>query len=181
MASDRWTGKRCVRQENRTSYPIFIFSCSCPCSLFLFLFLFSFSFFFLLLLGLLLSSLRIFSLLSLLSPLCCCHCCCHLLLPHFRTMSFTLRILLVSLLLCLMGSNAEESNVIELTDETFEHLTQATTGSTTGDWFIEMSALRIHSEEGKMKWPHWIHLLSPPPPPQLCPLVWSLQEPYSSV
>lgn len=26
--------------------------------------------------------------------------------------------------------------VRELTDETFEHLTQASTGSTTGDWFI---------------------------------------------
>lgn len=30
----------------------------------------------------------------------------------------------------------KEPNVKELTDEIFEHLTQASTGSTTGDWFI---------------------------------------------
>jgi protein disulfide-isomerase-like protein len=29
---------------------------------------------------------------------------------------------------------------IELTDETFEHLTQASTGATTGDWFIKFHA-----------------------------------------
>lgn len=28
--------------------------------------------------------------------------------------------------------------VKELTDETFEHLTQASTGATTGDWFIQL-------------------------------------------
>lgn len=28
--------------------------------------------------------------------------------------------------------------VKELTDDTFEHLTQAATGSTTGDWFIQL-------------------------------------------
>lgn len=30
------------------------------------------------------------------------------------------------------------SDVISLTDGDFEHLTQATTGSTTGDWFVEV-------------------------------------------
>ena len=29
-----------------------------------------------------------------------------------------------------------QSEVSQLTDETFEHLTQASTGSTTGDWLI---------------------------------------------
>lgn len=32
----------------------------------------------------------------------------------------------------------KEPTVRELTDETFEHLTQATSGSTTGDWFIQL-------------------------------------------
>lgn len=31
-----------------------------------------------------------------------------------------------------------DPTVRELTDETFEHLTQATSGSTTGDWFIQL-------------------------------------------
>ena len=35
-------------------------------------------------------------------------------------------------MLCL----ATASDVLILTDETFEHDTQATTGSTTGDWFV---------------------------------------------
>lgn len=33
-------------------------------------------------------------------------------------------------------SENKEPTVRELNDETFEHLTQATSGSTTGDWFI---------------------------------------------
>ena len=32
------------------------------------------------------------------------------------------------------------SNVVELTVANFEHLTQASTGSTTGDWFVEFYA-----------------------------------------
>lgn len=32
--------------------------------------------------------------------------------------------------------NNKEPAVKELTDETFEHLTQAATGATTGDWFV---------------------------------------------
>jgi nucleoside permease NupC len=32
------------------------------------------------------------------------------------------------------------SDVIELNDDNFEHLTQATTGSTTGHWFVELYA-----------------------------------------
>lgn len=33
-------------------------------------------------------------------------------------------------------SENKDPTVRELNDETFEHLTQATSGSTTGDWFI---------------------------------------------
>lgn len=33
-------------------------------------------------------------------------------------------------------SNNKEPTVKELTDETFEHLTQASSGATTGDWFV---------------------------------------------
>ena len=29
-----------------------------------------------------------------------------------------------------------DSNIIELTDDNFEHDTQASSGATTGDWFI---------------------------------------------
>lgn len=32
------------------------------------------------------------------------------------------------------------SEVVELTDANFEHLTQASTGATTGDWFVAFSA-----------------------------------------
>ena len=32
--------------------------------------------------------------------------------------------------------NAKQTSFPHLTDETFEHLTQASTGSTTGDWLI---------------------------------------------
>lgn len=32
----------------------------------------------------------------------------------------------------------KDPTVRELTDETFEHLTQATSGSTTGDWFVQL-------------------------------------------
>lgn len=35
-------------------------------------------------------------------------------------------------------SENKDPTVRELTDETFEHLTQATSGSTTGDWFIQL-------------------------------------------
>lgn len=34
------------------------------------------------------------------------------------------------------ATKAEESLVVQLTDATFEKLTQATSGSTTGDWFV---------------------------------------------
>ena len=36
--------------------------------------------------------------------------------------------------------SVSSSSVVALTDGTFEHLTQASTGSTTGDWFIEFYA-----------------------------------------
>lgn len=35
----------------------------------------------------------------------------------------------------------KEPVVKELTDETFEHLTQASTGATTGDWFVMLYVL----------------------------------------
>ena len=35
---------------------------------------------------------------------------------------------------------ASASEVVELTDANFEHLTQASTGATTGDWFVAFSA-----------------------------------------
>lgn len=35
-------------------------------------------------------------------------------------------------------SEFKDPTVRELTDETFEHLTQATSGSTTGDWFVQL-------------------------------------------
>lgn len=35
-----------------------------------------------------------------------------------------------------MFSENKEPTVKELTDDTFEHLTQASSGATTGDWFV---------------------------------------------
>jgi len=35
---------------------------------------------------------------------------------------------------------AKEAHVVELTDKTFEHDTQASSGSTTGDWFVKFHA-----------------------------------------
>lgn len=55
--------------------------------------------------------------------------------------SISLFLLFVSLLFLLAApSFGESSNVKILTDENFEHLTQASTGMTTGDWFIEFYA-----------------------------------------
>jgi hypothetical protein len=58
--------------------------------------------------------------------------------------------LLASLLLVVVGAicavspavaaDAFKTNVIELTSENFEHLTQAASGATTGDWLIEFYA-----------------------------------------
>ena len=30
----------------------------------------------------------------------------------------------------------QEPNVVDLNDDSFEHLTQVSTGATTGDWFV---------------------------------------------
>lgn len=51
----------------------------------------------------------------------------------------------VIVIACLLTFNAAESSnepsaVIELDDSNFEHLTQATTGATTGDWFVAFVA-----------------------------------------
>lgn len=35
-----------------------------------------------------------------------------------------------------MFTENKEPTVKELTDDTFEHLTQASSGATTGDWFV---------------------------------------------
>lgn len=58
------------------------------------------------------------------------------------------------LLLLLVASSvqaydyAKDSNVVELSDETFEHDTQAASGATTGDWFVmfyaPVSCTRCH-------------------------------------
>ena len=50
------------------------------------------------------------------------------------------RLLLVSVLsmISLFPGRARAISAFELTDENFEHTTQATTGSTTGDWLILM-------------------------------------------
>jgi hypothetical protein len=45
---------------------------------------------------------------------------------------------LLVLLLLVPASTASE--VVTLTDESFEHLTQAATGATTGDWFVKFYA-----------------------------------------
>ncbi|CAK4083638.1 unnamed protein product [Aphanomyces euteiches] len=42
--------------------------------------------------------------------------------------------------LCVSAALAMASNVIDLTTDTFEHLTQASTGATTGDWLVEFYA-----------------------------------------
>lgn len=48
----------------------------------------------------------------------------------------------LALLLCFFSASiAEEgSDVVVLTTDNFEHLTQASTGATTGDWFVEFYA-----------------------------------------
>jgi thiol-disulfide isomerase/thioredoxin len=48
--------------------------------------------------------------------------------------------LLLSLVLLLCCACASGSDVIELNDDNFEHITQATTGSTTGHWLVELYA-----------------------------------------
>lgn len=53
-----------------------------------------------------------------------------------KTMSTLLLYLLVILLIKVVSSHEEieNSEVVTLTSKTFEHLTQAATGHTTGDW-----------------------------------------------
>ncbi|KAL3936316.1 MAG: hypothetical protein SGBAC_008347 [Bacillariaceae sp.] len=50
------------------------------------------------------------------------------------------RIDLLQFLLALMLSSSAASNVVELTSTTFEHETQASTGQTTGKWFVKFYA-----------------------------------------
>ncbi|EQC28068.1 hypothetical protein SDRG_14162 [Saprolegnia diclina VS20] len=51
-------------------------------------------------------------------------------------MSFRAVVAVLSLLVAL----AHASHVVELTSDSFEHLTQAATGATTGDWLVEFYA-----------------------------------------
>ena len=65
-----------------------------------------------------------------------------------------MKILLVVLIVCLQlqwhmveaaieessSKNGKTSQVVDLTVGNFEHLTQATTGATTGDWFVKFYA-----------------------------------------
>jgi hypothetical protein len=44
------------------------------------------------------------------------------------------------LLLSVLALAAARASVITLTDENFEHLTQASTGATTGTWFVKFYA-----------------------------------------
>jgi hypothetical protein len=53
-----------------------------------------------------------------------------------KTAAMLLSLILASLLLCCASGSG--SDVIELNDDNFEHLTQATTGSTTGHWLVEL-------------------------------------------
>ncbi|KAK3282115.1 hypothetical protein CYMTET_10131 [Cymbomonas tetramitiformis] len=48
--------------------------------------------------------------------------------------------LLISSVVLVIGDDAVESSVVVLTDDTFEHQTQASTGQTTGVWFVEFYA-----------------------------------------
>ncbi len=45
---------------------------------------------------------------------------------------------LIVLFVCLAA--AAHAGVVVLDDSNFEHLTQASTGATTGDWFVEVGA-----------------------------------------
>jgi len=57
----------------------------------------------------------------------------------FRVVAAFLLISLVTLPHA-QGNEIEEGKVVQLTDKTFEHLTQASTGMTTGSWFIKFYA-----------------------------------------
>ena len=39
-------------------------------------------------------------------------------------------------IICTVWNSAVNGDVIALNDETFEHLTQSSTGATTGDWIV---------------------------------------------
>lgn len=64
--------------------------------------------------------------------------------------------ILVTLFLSVRGDSslsADSANVIELTDGNFEHLTQASTGQTTGKWFVFFSSPRCpHCTSLHPKW-----------------------------
>ena len=51
-----------------------------------------------------------------------------------------IQILLVLVALCRVGRSAEAAEVTVLTDATFEHQTQSSTGQTTGKWFVKFYA-----------------------------------------
>jgi len=48
--------------------------------------------------------------------------------------------MLVVVVLCLVGmALAQNTDIQTLANDNFEHLTQASTGATTGDWFIKVA------------------------------------------
>lgn len=56
-----------------------------------------------------------------------------------KTMAVSNSFVLIALCL-VVGSSA---SVVVLNDENFEHLTQASTGATTGDWFIKVCRMKL--------------------------------------
>ncbi|KAJ0398962.1 hypothetical protein P43SY_008188 [Pythium insidiosum] len=60
--------------------------------------------------------------------------------PALWAKTLALLTVLIAAVLCSPAAAASESNVIVLTTENFEHLTQAATGATTGDWLVEFYA-----------------------------------------
>ena len=71
-------------------------------------------------------------------------------------MSFLSKLsIFLSLVLIVIGQRGPKRSK-ELTDKTFEHDTQATTGSTTGDWFVNFCSKK--SRECKEIEPLWDEL-----------------------
>jgi len=66
-------------------------------------------------------------------------------------MWYSLVILLVCMINITCSQDEEESDIIVLDDNNFEHLTQASTGATTGDWLVMMTKDKKCSECDKIE------------------------------